>query len=142
MPATDPAREEAMRGALLEHPDWSDRRLAAVVPCCRQSVARLRAAMVARGELAPLSTAYARDGHHYRVRRGPWRSNTLLGRLARLRRLARGVGDPLFRAADPATRRQFWLAADHLAAAVGDQIDIRTGDLLHRKARSPRPIAQ
>jgi hypothetical protein len=50
--------------------------------------------------------------------------------VAALRALARGVGDTLFQAADPAVRRRFWTEAEHLAADISTHIDILTGELL------------
>ena len=119
-------RRAVIRAALIEHPEWSNRRIAELTRLGRVTVSYHRTKLVAEGVI-PDGPVIGRDGRCYSP--NPPRNFSLVGRVALIRRLTRDVGDEAWKAADPRTRRALWLAADSLAEEAAKRIDLATGEI-------------
>ena len=65
MPHGSKRRRQRAADQLRAAPDWSDRRIAALVGCHHTTVAVVRRELAARGEISHLETASGRDGKRY-----------------------------------------------------------------------------
>jgi hypothetical protein len=119
-------RRELARRVILDHPDWSDRRLRQATGLSTEMFSRQRRLLIERGELADGLPSEGADGKRYRSRR-VGRSRGLNARIRLIRRLIDGIGDEAWHAADSGARRLFWSKAEELCERAGSIIDRGTG---------------